>query len=443
MRISCSQHCIPTNLLASDVWPERRRSADFLLFKKLEGLFDRILEEVSPSTVQETGKKRAGSPLVDTQSTKKRKLTPNGESSDVRSLAFTITSPLFPPPSIPPCPPGEERLPIWRHTFNMRYMHDSDQPLFSGLEAILETLRTSSEPTAVNVGYAHVLNFSQKLVAVWESQDATRASQNWLLLPLSDSSLDHISILRSCHELQQVSKLEIQGNVRVVFLPEGFHHIGELPFEIQFEAEVSFCLPRLFEPLRRRTVKKRVAFINECLSHLYQFLYGHLPEQADHHNIDISYFYSILTPALSIQSRKAHEAMQPEALVPDLLPFQRRSLAWLLGREGKEVTSQGEILSKANLAEYSFWDHVEEGNHTFYYNRLSQVLHREKPDIDGVYGGILAEEPGLGKTVEMISLILLNPAPPDRNPSMVRWDPEARLNVKAIKVRNFAFRDIN
>jgi E3 ubiquitin-protein ligase SHPRH len=325
----------------------------------------------------------------------------------------------------------------------MRYIHDSDQPLCVGLEGVLEAFRASSEPTTVNVGYARVLNFSQKLAVVWELKDATPASQNWLLLPLSDNGLDHVSILRSCHELQQVSKLEIEGNMRVVFLPEGFYDVGELPFEIQFEAVVSFCLPKLFAPLPRRTVKKRVAFIDECLSHLYQFLYGRLPEQADPLNIDIPYFYSILTPALSIQSRKAQDAMQPEALIPDLLPFQRRSLAWLLGREGKEVTAQGEILSKTNHAEYSFWDHIEEGNHTFYYNRLSQMLHLEKPDIEGTYGGILAEEPGLGKTVEMISLILLNPAPPDRNPSMERWDPESQLNVKAVKVRFFPLYDVN
>jgi hypothetical protein len=35
--------------------------------------------------------------------------------------------------------------------------------------------------------------------------------------------------------------------------------------------------------------------------------------------------------------------------------------------------------------------------------------------------------------MECLALMLLNPAP-ERNPSNKRWDPEAQLNVKEIKV---------
>ncbi|KAG6880635.1 hypothetical protein C0992_003235, partial [Termitomyces sp. T32_za158] len=69
----------------------------------------------------------------------------------------------------------------------------------------------------------------------------------------------------------------------------------------------------------------------------------------------------------------------------------------------------------------------------WYLNRLSGALSDSFPEICPALGGILAEEPGLGKTLESISLILLNPAPPERNPTMTKWDPEARLEVKAIK----------
>jgi E3 ubiquitin-protein ligase SHPRH len=50
-------------------------------------------------------------------------------------------------------------------------------------------------------------------------------------------------------------------------------------------------------------------------------------------------------------------------------------------------------------------------------------------------GGILAEEPGLGKTLETIGLIMLNPAPKDRNPSVTYWDEASQLEIKKIKVR--------
>lgn len=39
----------------------------------------------------------------------------------------------------------------------------------------------------------------------------------------------------------------------------------------------------------------------------------------------------------------------------------------------------------------------------------------------------------LGKTLEVISLLLLNPASPERTPQLTRWDPEAKVQVKAVK----------
>jgi E3 ubiquitin-protein ligase SHPRH len=131
----------------------------------------------------------------------------------------------------------------------------------------------------------------------------------------------------------------------------------------------------------------------------------------------------------------ADDSMQPELLNPTLLPFQRRSVGWLLGREGLDVTPQGEIVPSTSLIEHSFWTPVTLGNHSSWFHRLSGELSPEEPSTPPpALGGILAEEPGLGKTLEMISLILLNPPDETRNPSVTRWDPEARLDVKAVKV---------
>ena len=81
-----------------------------------------------------------------------------------------------------------------------------------------------------------------------------------------------------------------------------------------------------------------------------------------------------------------------------------------------------------------------EGNRRWFLNRLSGELSEDEPKLPTILGGMLAEEPGLGKTVEIIALILLNPAPPEWKPSLSRWDPISRLDVKAVKVCFYYFR---
>lgn len=440
MRISCSQHISSTHLLASDIWPERKESGDFPLFLKLRGLFDRILQEVSSQTEatnnQIKSKKRARSP-THTHNAKKRRLTPNGEASVTRTDNHDVPFPLSASPTVSQSLPGQEILPVWRHTFAMRYTTDSDDAVPADFLGVLETLRDSvSEPTTIDVGYSQIFDFENKLTAVWERQYRLEGCQDWFILPLSENGQDYVAVLESCYELQHIHKVNIQANMKVVILPGAFCDVDnqELPFELQLEVVVSLCLPSLFEPLSRKLPKKRAAFIEGCQSRLYHFLYGQ-PSGQNLDNIDIPYFYSILTSAPPMRSRLADDAMQPDALLPSLLPFQRRSVAWLLRREGKDVMSDGAIVSSSDDAEYSFWDEIQEGNHTFYYNRLSRMLYLEKPVVKKAFGGILAEEPGLGKTLETLSLILLNPAPEDRNPSMIRWDPEARLAVRAVRVQ--------
>ena len=98
------------------------------------------------------------------------------------------------------------------------------------------------------------------------------------------------------------------------------------------------------------------------------------------------------------------------------------------------LTPEGTLVPQPSPEAFSFWQQIEEGNHTWYMNRLSAELSDEAPELPNVHGGMLAEEPGLGKTVETIALILMNPAPPDWNPTLSRWDDVSCLDVKAVKV---------
>ncbi|KAF5351852.1 hypothetical protein D9756_007728 [Leucocoprinus leucothites] len=435
MRITCSQHTTPALLSASNIWPHFRNRRDFHPLLKLQVLFDQILRKVSPEVVAagslKKGKKRAGSPLPLGQAPKKRKGTPNGEVSnnDLKSQA-SISLDLE--PFLQHSNGG--MLPVWRHRFTLRYIDGSNETFSPEFRKVLSSLHNSLiETTTVDVGQCRILDLQGKLVAVW-NEGQPDFHDDWLLLPLSKHEEDYFAILKSSYELQQRCKTDIEAEMKIILFPEGSSDRDELPFEVQIDIAVSIAHPSDFNLLDRRLPKKRVNTIREHQQRLCHFLYGRPSNQDAHisHNIDIPYFYSILTSAPQAPSQLADAATQPDALLPTLLPFQRRSVAWLLSREGKEVTPDGNIVSKTD-DDYSFWETVQEGNNAFAYNRLAKMISTEKFATERSFGGILAEEPGLGKTLETLALILLNPAPADRTPAMIRWDPEARLDVKAVK----------
>ncbi|TPX15186.1 uncharacterized protein E0L32_004744 [Thyridium curvatum] len=107
-------------------------------------------------------------------------------------------------------------------------------------------------------------------------------------------------------------------------------------------------------------------------------------------------------------------------LVPELYPFQKRAVHWLLEREGvrwsdKELGKQpGLVPLNADRGDIPshFKKVLDIDNNTFYVSGLYGVVSRD-PSLfaakeSSLRGGILSEEMGLGKTVEMISLILLH-----------------------------------
>lgn len=98
-----------------------------------------------------------------------------------------------------------------------------------------------------------------------------------------------------------------------------------------------------------------------------------------------------------------------------LYPFQNRAVRWLLEKEGMELDIYGNVVPKkmeiAGLPE-SFQEFTDVDGRRCFSSQLYRVATTDMaPWYDSnrnLRGGILAEEMGLGKTVEMISLISLH-----------------------------------
>ncbi|XP_073834180.1 E3 ubiquitin-protein ligase SHPRH isoform X2 [Musca autumnalis] len=90
----------------------------------------------------------------------------------------------------------------------------------------------------------------------------------------------------------------------------------------------------------------------------------------------------------------------PQRFLPTLCNYQVKSVQWLLTKEN-------------NPSKFSpFFDKLtsKDNESVVYKHRFLRYVQKNKPDtLTLPAGGILAEEMGLGKTVEMLALILLNP----------------------------------
>ena len=221
-----------------------------------------------------------------------------------------------------------------------------------------------------------------------------------------------------------------------------------LPFTLRLQVDCSFVCPNIFATVdsSTKTGAARALEVQEAQRRLTIHLF---PPQSSfpasyHGQTDIPFLFSILRPAPALPSPKAYDTLQPESLRPTLLPFQRRSVGWMLTREGKAITSSGDVVAQTDIDEDQrplplFWEQVcISPERTWFINRLRGLISPARPtDEDELneeaLGGIVAEEPGLGKTLECISTIIMNPAI-NRSPENKHWDAETKLNIKEIKV---------
>ena len=275
---------------------------------------------------------------------------------------------------------------------------------------------------------------------------------------LQYSSL-HEDLLEALFTFQSLGRAKIETMVQVIALPEGgYDPAEELPFRLRVQLNVSIVVPGLYRPFDARNIsQKQVSELEGLQRRLIALFTPILLDQPLEHNqrgdASIPFFYSVLRPAPPLPQSVTYESLQPEDLLPMLLPFQRRTVEWMLQREKKTMSQEGGVVrhvpSKSHLVMPLFWEKTSLGGQEHFFNTLTAAVSPSFPKDSTALGGILAEEPGtpfsinhqhtsniitgLGKTIECISLILMNPAP-DRNPSNKRWDAEAKLEVKEIKV---------
>ena len=351
--------------------------------------------------------------------------------------------------------PDAEFVPILRHVLEIQYtMNEAPNNKWDDedkdLQSILSTLRDpSSYPNTIDLGDIRFAEYRGSAVAVSYNPQNQNESHSgaWLFLVPSlaidgDSndlgSSSSSDLLLACRTLQGFGQAYVEASLKLVVLPLDMVDTvgGQLPFALQLQFVVSLVLPLALDPAplsRRAQLLAREDAQRRLLRATY--ISQDITSQTVNDEVTVSTLYSILGSAPPLPFEGTNKVLQPESLIPTLLPFQRRSVAWMLEKEGMIVNEEGLIVPQKSLNNFSFWKEIKQGVHTWYLNRLSGELSAELPHtIPASLGGILAEEPGLGKTVETIALILLNPAPPEYNPMLTRWDPQASLEVKAVKV---------
>ncbi|KAF8512949.1 SNF2 family N-terminal domain-containing protein [Hysterangium stoloniferum] len=232
----------------------------------------------------------------------------------------------------------------------------------------------------------------------------------------------------------------------------------DLPFQINVTVSISLLLPNIFEPRVIHPPPKSCAadYRRRLLTYIFNppSEDAHMKETAD--EIAIRKFYATLKPACPITSSVISAALQPKDLLADLLPFQRRSVKWLLERESKTIDDAGSIVPISGRLDDLplFWEKIKpppfisvkgktvalpSEDNWWYFNRITGALVSEKPPNTEVAGAMLCEEMGLGnvinslgKTLECIALILLSPAN-DRDPRTTRWDLQTEIYISDVK----------
>ncbi|KAI6163980.1 SNF2 family N-terminal domain-containing protein [Pisolithus thermaeus] len=385
--------------------------------------------------------------------------------------------------SVPP--PGSSFLPAfhWAIDISFRFIRqtDVDDHPVDGVSAttptwlqeeeevisLIEPLREgdASGATIMNLGSFYPTQYRGQNVAIkgdLRTGEGEIAADPWLFLfpkvewpdglhskelynyGIQNSDI-HADFFLGCRVLQDMRRARVDTNLEIHVLPQGTYDPAlYMPFQLRAKFSLSLIAPNIYEPIPTERARRSSGTSEGLYRRMIALVGGvslgtrsRLLARTSEHvgDVTIPFFLSVLRSAPQVTSG-VDDALQPDALNPTLLPFQRNTVAWMLNREGKEMTPDGKLVSRSSQfsseSTFPLWEKIIIGGKELFFNRLSCMVRPDPPECHSALGGILAEEPGLGKTIECIALILLNPAP-ERNPTQKRWDPEAKLYVKEIK----------
>ncbi|KAI9435845.1 SNF2 family N-terminal domain-containing protein [Lactarius indigo] len=369
-----------------------------------------------------------------------------------------------------------ETIPVLRHEFKLRYSKagpedgPDDVQLISDNEAECEGLTSleeslifylrdryanPAEPITLDCGDVLINSHGKHGGTV--NAKLSHPEENWpdfrdvfFIPPLYAESIgteegnlfSWVDALKQLNSHQSV--VEVAACLRLIILPLTLWDESwrTLPFHLVVDVTLLFRVPSIFQPFTSSRKAQNRIELETARRGLLHLAFPHsLPEMlfsSFHGRVDVSFLYAVVQPAQAVLCETVDKFLQPTALIPALLPFQKRTVKWMLEREGKTPGPDGQLVSRdADSMELPvLWRRVsvQRGDEplNWYYHRLTETLTPDRPHPLVVRGGIVAEEPGLGKTVECIALILLNPGL-GRNPTDARWNFEGRMPIKDIR----------